>query len=226
MFNLLQVIDLGPSAADGAMAGLQALLTDAGPKLPGVRSAVAGRTLPRALNGGHILWRLAFGTESDYWSCIASPAWRSEITTALAPDRGVLVDTIAYQAELFQTSRPGDPVGIWRCLVLAVEPGASAPDRAQFERDLLLMPDHVTTIRSWALGRAKSSSGRRGWTHVWEQEFRDLAGLEGEYMTSPIHWGLVDGWFDPECPQRIVDPHLIHAAIAISEPVLGRSASR
>ena len=39
-------------------------------------------------------------------------------------------------------------------------------------------------------------------------------------MLDPIHWGLVDGWFDPECPQRIVDPFLIHAAFAIKSAVI------
>jgi hypothetical protein len=70
------------------------------------------------------------------------------------------------------------------------------------------------------LCKVVASSGRRSWTHVWEQEFDDVAGLEGPYMLDPIHWGLVDGWFDPECPQRIVDPFLIHAAFAIKQAVI------
>jgi hypothetical protein len=39
-------------------------------------------------------------------------------------------------------------------------------------------------------------------------------------MMHPVHWGLVDGWFDPECPQRIVDPFLIHAAFDIRQGVI------
>jgi len=78
----------------------------------------------------------------------------------------------------------------------------------------------VQSIRNWTLGAVVASGGRRRWTHVWEQEFVDVSGLEGEYMVHPVHWGLVDGWFDPECPQRIVDPMLIHAAMDISGAVI------
>jgi hypothetical protein len=82
------------------------------------------------------------------------------------------------------------------------------------------MPSHVSVIKNWAMGHVIASEGRRRWTHVWEQEFDSVQGLEGEYMIHPIHWGLVDGWFDPECPQRVVDPFLIHAAMPIDTAVI------
>jgi Stress responsive A/B Barrel Domain len=110
--------------------------------------------------------------------------------------------------------------GIWRCLVVSVDAGTAAGTIRQFERDLLLMPTFVKAIRNWALSPVILAGGQRRWTHIWEQEFDDVAGLEGEYMMHPIHWGLVDGWFDPECPQRIADPWLIHASIDISSAVI------
>ena len=55
-FNLLSVIDFAPDAGDGAADRLVALLAERGPALPGVKSSAAGLTLPRALNGGQVLW--------------------------------------------------------------------------------------------------------------------------------------------------------------------------
>ena len=51
-----------------------------------------------------------------------------------------------------------------------------------------------------------------------------MRGLQEDYMLSPYHWGLVDGWFDPECPQRIVDTHLAHVFCPAATTVLGWAA--
>ena len=40
--------------------------------------------------------------------------------------------------------------------------------------------------------------GTSAWTHVFEQEFTDVEGLMGPYLMHPIHWAVVDRWFDPE----------------------------
>lgn len=219
MFNLLQVIHLSGDTATDA-ANIVEMLDGIGTRLPKVRAARAGLTLPRALNGGQVLWRLSFASEQDCWSCVESPAWRTSIAPVLAAERGVIVDRVEYSMDFCDVSPGRDRGGIWRCLVLAVDPRAALCDVRQLEVDLMLMPAHVTSIRNWALGRARYSDGRRRWTHVWEQEFDSIEGLEGEYMTNPIHWGVVDRWFDPECPERIVDPHLIHAAFAIDAAVI------
>lgn len=218
MFNLLHVIDLGAGAA--AAADLAATLADLGKALPGVVTCAAGATLPRSLNGQHILWRISFATEVDHWAALSSPQWRDEIAPLLDPAKGVSVDRVSYRPSLSDASAGRQTPGIWRCLTLSVDAGTSAAEIVQFEKDTALMPIHVPAIRNWALCKVVASSGRRRWTHVWEQEFDDVAGLEGPYMLDPIHWGLVDGWFDPECPQRIVDPFLIHAAFAIDEAVI------
>ncbi len=220
MFSYLQVIHIDPSQAAETTQPLLNQLAELSEVLPGVRSAKAGATLPRALNGGQLMWRLSFSSEADYWACHRSSVWRSKVALALAPERGLSIDAAAYDSKFADTSRPRQSRRIWRCLMLALEPYAGAADTRQLERDLMLMPRYVETIGNWALGRAVSSQGRRSWTHVWEQEFDDVQGLEGPYMTHPIHWGLVDAWFDPECPQRIVDPLLIHAAFEIERTII------
>ncbi|WP_174273945.1 hypothetical protein [Sphingomonas bacterium] len=49
---------------------------------------------------------------------------------------------------------------------------------------------------------------------MWEQEFDTADALRGPYLFDPIHWGHFDAWFDVECPEWIVDPHLIHCVAA------------
>lgn len=220
MFNMLHVIHFDSALSNDVPDQLVALLAARGESLPCVRASSVGRTLPRALNGGQLMWRVAFASEGEYWNCVSSNEWRSEIRPVLDSDRVSSVDSVAYRVDFSNAQSGRDRDGLWRCLVFSVEADASAGDVRQLERDLLLMPQHVSVIRNWALGRVVTAHGRRRWSHVWEQEFDDAQGLEGEYMTHPIHWGLVDGWFDPESPQRIVDPFLIHAAFAIREAII------
>ena len=32
-------------------------------------------------------------------------------------------------------------------------------------------------------------------------------------MNHPVHWGLVDRWYDPECPERIADASMLVNAL-------------
>jgi hypothetical protein len=220
MFNLLHVVTLPPQASREEIGDLAARLAQAGAGFDGVLNSVANPTLPRDLNGGSLMWRMTFATEDEHWAALGSRQWQADVAPLLSPTNGVSFDRVSYRPGLKNTSPGRTKPGIWRCLVLAVDAGTPADTIRQFERDTASMPEHVSAIRNWQLGAVMASAGRRRWSHVWEQEFDDIAGLEGEYMTHPIHWGLVDGWFDPECPQRIVDTLLIHAAMDIDEAVI------
>lgn len=220
MFNLLHVVTLPAGGSAGAPDHAAAALAHAGRSLPGAINSVAGKTLPRDLNGGSLMWRVSFATEADHWAALASQQWRRVVEPLLYAGNGVYFDRISYRQSLSDTSAGRSQPGIWRCLVLSVDAGTSGAVIRQFEKDTARMPEHVPAIRNWSLGHVVARQGRRHWSHVWEQEFDDVAGLEGEYMMHPIHWGLVDGWFDPECPQRIVDSLLIHAAFAIEDAVI------
>jgi hypothetical protein len=39
-------------------------------------------------------------------------------------------------------------------------------------------------------------------------------------MMRPYHWGLVDGWLDPESPPRIVGARIAHACCASDASIL------
>ena len=58
------------------------------------------------------------------------------------------------------------------------------------------------------------------WTHVGEQEYATLDGLAGTYIMHPQHWSNVERWFDPEYPEWLVDPVLVHTFCTISKPAI------
>ena len=64
------------------------------------------------------------------------------------------------------------------------------------------------------------SGGARNWTHVWEQEYTDIGGLTGPYMLHPYHWSHIDRWYDPDCTDWIVDPHLCHTYCTFEDSML------
>ncbi|MFF2505466.1 Dabb family protein [Streptomyces sp. NPDC058067] len=115
---------------------------------------------------------------------------------------------------------PLDGRRVKRTLLLTVRPGADPASVARFEADLLAMPRHISTIRSWSLSRVDQALSPSRWTHVWEQEYEDAAGLNGEYLQHPYHWTYVDRWFDPEVPGSIVAPGLAHLYRWAEGPVL------
>jgi len=89
--------------------------------------------------------------------------------------------------------------------VPGVRGGAARDDGGvrQFERDLLLMPDHVSVIRNWTLGHVVSRrDGARGRT-CGEQDSTTSPG-SSEYIDPPHPLGP-SRLVHPECPQRIVD---------------------
>jgi Stress responsive A/B Barrel Domain len=79
----------------------------------------------------------------------------------------------------------------------------------------------VPAIRAWQLSRVDDAIGTSRWTHVFEQEFGDVDGLMGPYLMHPIHWAVVDRWFDPECPEVIIRDRVCHSFCHCDGAVLG-----
>jgi Stress responsive A/B Barrel Domain len=218
MFVSLRMITLPPdreAERDAIVEGLVA----AGVALPGVRQAWAAPVSPKAvINAGHLVWRLGFASEREALAAPLQAVWRNRIAPLL---EGAQVTGVGYQATRGAVRRPGP--GVWRALVFRVMP-QGFPDAAKaIEDGLLLFPKYIGAIRSWGLNQVATVEGPKAFTHVWEQEFDSLEGLTGEYMNHPIHWGAVDGWFDADCPQYVVDPHLIQVVAAIDEGLLRTS---
>jgi hypothetical protein len=92
-----------------------------------------------------------------------------------------------------------------------VQPETDTDTIARFEEELSLMPSFVPAIKAWQLSRVDDAIGTSQWTHVFEQEFSDVDGLMGPYLMHPIHWAVVDRWFDPECPDVVIRDRLCHS---------------
>ena len=121
---------------------------------------------------------------------------------------------------LAQTISDRAPGTVYRTLLLRVAPDAGADTLSRFEADLTLLPGFVSTISAWQLSRPDHTVGVSEWTHVFEQEFTDADGIMGAYLMHPIHWAVVDQWFDPECPNAIVRERVCHSFCLDSTRVL------
>lgn len=180
------------------------LVTEIG-SLPTARPCSAGPDLPGSMGGRGMTWDVV--------------ADEAPLTPGI---EGLDADVVALApVASHQVAHTGPRVK--RTLLLTVRAGTPADVVARFEADLVAMPDHISTIRSWALSRVDTSWGGASdsWTHVWEQEFDDVDGLNGEYLLHPYHWSHVDRWFDAELTESIVEPALAHLYRWADGPVLG-----
>ena len=206
MFDLTRLIHLAAgldqSRADAFIDRMRDVLATAD------RHLVAP-TLAGSRNGGDILVHARFRTGKS--RADAEPNLDGLLNSLLVTH----VDGVDYEAE--PASPPESPQSVYRTLLLAVAPQTPAEVVAAFESDLLLMPRYVHTIRTCQLSRPTRTVGASRWTHVFEQEFTDEAGLMGAYLMHPIHWARVDRWFDPECPEFIVRERICHSFCSMKE---------
>jgi hypothetical protein len=203
MFNVTRLIDT--SHTDRLLPELRALASAAD-------RAVVQPTLPGVRNGGDVLMHLRFDSE-DQWRSV-----EADFAVTLTGPAVTLVNGACYSGG---ASRSGAQTGsVYRVLLLRVHPGADADTVVRFEDELRLMPRYVETITAWQLSRVEEPSGASEWTHVFEQEFTDVDGLMGPYLMHPIHWAVVDRWFDPECPGVIIRDRVCHSFCALTDSVL------
>ncbi|GAA4804381.1 Dabb family protein [Tomitella cavernea] len=213
MYDVIRIVHLHPRArSDGTAAEeFRRAAADSG-----AETHVVGAPLAGSIAAGDLIVRLRY-TDRAAWA-----AGRGAIDTALA---GPGVDR-CHGAE-FGAGTSGSLTGTadatcYRTLLLRVDPGTSATDTARFEHDLLAMPRHMPSIRAWNLSRVDSACGTTPWTHVWEQTFASPADVTGQYLDHPVHWAVVDRWFDPECPESIIRDRVCHAFCATGQDVPDR----
>jgi hypothetical protein len=177
----------------------------------GAVSSVVQPTLPGSRNGGDVLVHLRFRNQED-WTA-------SDFDSILTDPAIVHANGITYRGTSVRSG--GDDVGsVYRALLLRICPEADPETVAAFENELAMMPDYVPTITAWQLSRVESAIGDSAWTHVFEQEFTNVEGLMGPYLMHPIHWAVVDRWFDPETTDVIVRDRICHSFCELSAPVL------
>lgn len=178
----------------------------------GARHTLVEPTLPGVRNGGDVLAHLRFDDVNQWRSAAA------DFTAALADSRITRSNGAGYGGT---AARNDDrPATVYRALLLRVLPGTEADTVARFEDDLQAMPRYVHTMTAWQLSRVTEPVGDTEWTHVFEQEFTDVDGLMGPYLMHPVHWAVVDRWFDPECPEVIIRDRVCHSFCELHAPVL------
>ncbi len=213
-------VGLAGDADAGDRAEFARDLAAFGASLEGVAESHASPHLDLSVGGLDLTWDLRFATSE------AAQAFETLVSRAegLGPLQ-VRVEQLELGRPMTLATGLGRPglVGVKRTLWLRVEPEASPDDVARFEAETPLLAKAVPAIRNWRWSRLTSADHgpmETRWTHLWEQEFETVDGLQVDYMSSPVHWGHIDRWFDPEMPDRIVDLWLAHTAYVETAPVL------
>lgn len=205
-----------PAGAEQRRDNLMAELRAAAEQIPGImKSWVAPMREAPVIHAGHVVWRAIYQTENDALLAVQSPIWRTRIAPLLAD---MQITGVGYRTTRMAVNKQGP--GIWRALVVKTFNTADPATVHALEDLLLLFPKYISTIRSWCLGQVLSAEGPKQFTHVWEQEFDSVEGLTGEYMDHPLHWGVVDGFFDAELPNYIIEGHVIQAVADIDDTIM------
>lgn len=202
-FGVTRLLDVAESERGRVLDALRIAADRSG----ALRSLVQP-TLPGSRNGGDILVHLRFSDQA---------AWENSQFDAVLADPAIShVNGVTYRGS--PTRR--DSGTVYRALLLRVSDDVEAETVAAFERELAMMPRYVPTITAWQLSTVDTAIGTSEWTHVFEQEFTDVDGLMGPYLMHPIHWAVVDRWFDPETTDVIVRDRVCHSFCDLPDPVL------
>jgi hypothetical protein len=219
VFSSLRLVTFAPGASGPTREAALRSLSEVAHAM-GARRTLFAPTCPGVWNGGDLIWRSEFRDEAAWRAAETGEGFRRVAASVLEDPALVrLVEHVAFADGARGGVSPAR--GLYRVALFCANRSPSPERFASFARETCAMPRHVRSIRRWQLATPLAASGSRHWTHVWEQEYDDLAGLMGPYMLHPCHWGDVDRWFDPEDPDWLVDPMLCHTFCETAEPVIG-----
>jgi Stress responsive A/B Barrel Domain len=198
MYSVTRLIDITEGQRDRVLASVRS-----GAETTQAQHCLVEPTLSGSRNGGDILVHLRFNSR-DQWRSAAD-----DFATVLRDPGITRINGATYPGA---PTRNGSGAGtVYRALLLRVLPDTDPGTLARFEDELSSMPRHIPAIRAWQLSHVDEAIGTSQWTHVFEQEFSDVDGLMGPYLMHPIHWAVVDRWFDPECPDVIIRNRVCHS---------------
>jgi hypothetical protein len=214
MFKQTALITWQPEGSADTRA---AILAAAEKSVTGASLSRFAPTVAGSHQGGDVVWHLHFSGKA-VWEASGLAAALDWLSAE--PEVSVL-DACAYETSRYGVLAPDIQGGIYRTLFVGVDETASAEAALQFADELAGMPEYISEILNWGMNPVLQSRGRLRWTHVWEQEFSDISGLLGPYMTNPYHWAFVDRWFDQEMPCQIVqNGALCHSASVLETSVI------
>ncbi len=198
MYSVTRLLEVADEHRDRVLASVRVVADATHPRLRRVEP-----TLPGSRNGGDILVHLRFDSR-DQWLSAAD-----DLAAVLRDPAVTRVNGATYPGTA--TRNHSGAGTVYRVLLLRVLPDTEPGTVACFEDELSSMAQYIPAIRTWQLSRVDEAIGTSRWTHVFEQEFSDLDGLMGPYLMHPIHWSVVDRWFDPECPDVIIRDRVCHS---------------
>jgi hypothetical protein len=214
MFNALIIPTFAPGHGDEGMQIIRTATAD----LPGLASSLFAPTLPNVYNGGDAIWRGTFADAAACEAAFASDAWKA--AAALLSDKAIVthVDRTTFASGM--AGERAQAPGLYRVALFCANVRPDADRLQSFAQETKALATQVRTIGRWQLSTTRDADGLCPWTHVWEQEYADLDGLNGAYMLHPAHWARAERWFDPEYPEHLVDTTLVHSFCAIEGHVL------
>ena len=207
MYSVTRLLDVGDVDRERVLASVRSRAEETQ-----AHHHLVEPTLPGSRNGGDILVHLRFTSRSQWLSAAGDFA-------AVLQHPGIRrINGATYPGT---STRSGTSPGtVYRALLLRVLPETDTASLTRFEAELCSMPRHIPTIRAWQLSRVDDAIGTSRWTHVFEQEFSDVDALMGPYLMHPIHWAVVDRWFDPECPDVIIRDRVCHSFCHCDDAIL------
>jgi hypothetical protein len=213
-------VHLAPGAGPDAARRLIDAVRDAPDELEAL-ALDAAPTAAVTVGGGDVMLLAAFGDIGAYESARRHP-YVKMVLQPLLERNASHVEWVRYTQGPVVVQDPALTHGVHRTLLLHVDPSVDPETVLAFERDLAGMTQYIDAIRNSSLSHPDEVHNPLGpvWTHVWEQEFADLDGLTGPYMQHAYHWALVDTWFDPQAPNRVVNTTLIHSACSLRRSIL------
>jgi Stress responsive A/B Barrel Domain len=198
MYSVTRLLDIAKEDRERVLASVRS-----GAETTQAQHRLVEPTLPGSRNGGDVLVHLRFDSRNQ-WLSAADDFAAVLRDTAIAHINGATYSGTPI--------RNGDGAGtVYRALLLRVLPDTHPGTLARFEDELSSMAQYIPAIRAWQLSRVDDAIGTSQWTHVFAQEFSDVDGLMGPYLMHPIHWAVVDRWFDPECPDVIIRDRVCHS---------------
>ncbi|MBI3743594.1 MAG: Dabb family protein [Chloroflexi bacterium] len=187
------------------VAKLEDLVRGCTKEIPGVKRLSLGRDLdPRKLYT-HV-WDMDFATNEAvmgygphaYHMNTLMPYFNRNSPTGVVEKLDY-----AYYKPVSVGTRPLNKGLIRRVMFFQMMPTASKAQIAEVEGKVLEMPKKIPAIANWALARATEHRMPNPWTHVWELEFADQAGLDA-YGKDRFHHDVVAPYFRPDSATRVV----------------------
>lgn len=213
MYKLTKLISFAETADQAAHTALVAKMRTLARGDAVVRSLIEP-TLPGVYNGGDLIAHFCFSDDTT------RQCFDRSLQEVLRDETVRHVDSVTYAGQPGAITAPGLRGGVYRTLLLSVDRPVDQAVINRFEAEMSKMPHYIPAIRNWQLSRVSETSGARQWTHVWEQEYDSIEGLMGPYTMHPYHWGWIDRWYDPECPDWIVNTHLCHSFCIFEKRVI------